>query len=311
LEPAGEGHDVRHEGEGKTWTSFWSSTQDGLKLHARDYGHAAGLRLPVVCLPGLSRTSADFHELAVFLSTHAARPRRVLSLDYRGRGRSDYDRNPANYDIRIEAQDTLDVLAAAGIPEAVLIGTSRGGLIAMAISAMRPTVLKGVVLNDIGPVIEGQGLARIKAYVGKLPQPATLDEGVAILRRVSGGQFTRLTDSEWRTFAERTWKETNGRLAPDYDTALMQGLAALDIEKPLPNLWPYFEGLANVPVLAIRGGTSDMLSDDTLKAMGERLPDCQTFTVVGEGHAPLLSDPPTMQRIASLVLKAEDRPHAG
>jgi pimeloyl-ACP methyl ester carboxylesterase len=295
---------MRNEGEGTLWRSFWSTTQDGLKLHARDYGSRVSHALPVVCLPGLSRTCADFHEVATHLS---AAGRRVLSLDYRGRGRSDYDTNAANYDIRIEAQDTLDVLAAAGVHECVVIGTSRGGLIAMAISAMRPAPMRGVVLNDIGPVIEGQGLARIKAYVGKLPSPATLDEAVLVLKKVAGSQFTRLLDSEWRIFAERTYKEANGRLVPDYDSALMKGLSAIDIEKPLPDIWPYFNGLANVPMLAIRGENSDMLSQKTLEAMAASRPDCATLVVVGEGHAPLLGDTPTMQRIAAFVTHCENR----
>jgi pimeloyl-ACP methyl ester carboxylesterase len=301
---------MRNEGEGTLWRPFWSTTNDGLKLHARDYGDRTWDALPVVCLPGLSRTAADFHELATHLSRDAAIRRRVLSLDYRGRGRSDYDTNHANYDIRIEAQDTLDVLTAAGVHAAVIVGTSRGGLISMALSAMRPALLRGVVLNDIGPVIEGQGLARIKAYVGKLPSPATLDEAVLVLKRVAGSQFTRLVEEEWRLFAERTYKESGGRLVPDYDSALMKGLAAIDIEKPLPDIWPYFNGLANVPMLAIRGENSDMLSQATLEAMAASRPDCATLVVVGQGHAPLLGDTPTMRRIEAFADHCERTPPA-
>jgi pimeloyl-ACP methyl ester carboxylesterase len=297
----------RNAGEGTLWRSFWSTSHDGLRLHARDYGSRAATALPVVCLPGLTRTAADFHEVATHLTTgHDGR--RVLALDYRGRGRSDRDPNPDNYDIRIEAQDTLDVLTAAGIHACVVIGTSRGGLIAMAISATRPALLKGAVLNDIGPRIEGKGLARIKAYVGKLPAPANMDEAVLILKRVAGSHFTRLVDSEWLTYAARTYREENGRLTPDYDIQLMKGLAAIDIEKPLPDLWPYFNGLANVPVLALRGANSDMLSQETLDAMCAGHPDCKGLVVIGEGHAPLLGDLPTMNRISEFVLHCETRP---
>jgi pimeloyl-ACP methyl ester carboxylesterase len=129
-----------------------------------------------VCLPGLARNSADFHDVALALSRDERRPRRVLSLDYRGRGRSEYDRNWRNYDLKVELDDVLQVLTAAGIHEAAVIGASRGGLIAMALAAARPTLLRGVVLNDIGPVIEGKGLARIRAYVGKLPSPRDYGE---------------------------------------------------------------------------------------------------------------------------------------
>jgi pimeloyl-ACP methyl ester carboxylesterase len=305
----------RHAGEGTLWTSLWSTSREGLRLHARDYGPRESAGLPVVCLPGLTRGGADFHELASHLSARPGPGRRVLALDYRGRGRSDYDPVPANYDIRIEAQDTLDVLTAAGVHQAVVVGTSRGGLIAMAIAAMRPALLRGVVLNDIGPVIEGKGLARIKAYVGKLPTPADLDEAVLVLKKVAGSQFTRLVEEEWRLYAARTYRQADGRLVPDYDIQLMQGLAAIDIEKPLPDLWPYFNGLAGVPVLALRGENSDMLSDATLRQMIAGHPDCAGLVVVGEGHAPLLGDRPTLERITAFVTHCESRrpappPHA-
>jgi pimeloyl-ACP methyl ester carboxylesterase len=130
----------------------------------------AGCGLPVVCLPGLSRHSADFHELALALASDDDHPRRVLALDYRGRGRSDRDPNWRNYDVRVELNDVLQVLAATGVEQAVFVGTSRGGLITMALSAAQPAMIRAAVLNDIGPVIEGRGLARIRGYVGKLPR---------------------------------------------------------------------------------------------------------------------------------------------
>ncbi|MGL4636095.1 MAG: alpha/beta fold hydrolase [Beijerinckiaceae bacterium] len=294
-------------GEGEHWNSFWSTSQDGLKLHARLYGAEHTNRLPVVCLAGLTRSSADFHEIAVSLATHRTRPRQVLSLDYRGRGRSDYDSNHANYDIPVELQDVQDVLTAAGIHEAIFIGTSRGGLIAMAMSAVRPGCIKGVVLNDIGPVIDGKGLARIKSYVGKLPQPKNYAEAVQILKRVASQHFTRLSDAEWEVFARRSFKETDRGLVPDYDINLMKSLLAYDLEKPLPTIWPLFEGLKNVPVLSIRGEHSDLFSAETQSEMQKRHPQCDIYTVVGEGHAPLLGDRPTMQKISTFVTMAEDR----
>ncbi len=155
------------------YADLFVSAFDGLKLYARDYGSRHAPALPVVCLPGLARNSADFHDLALALSRDERRPRRVLSLDYRGRGRSDYDRNWRNYDLKVELDDVLQVLTVAGIHEAAVIGASRGGLIAMALAAERPALLRGVVLNDIGPVIEGKGLARIRGYVGSCPRLAT------------------------------------------------------------------------------------------------------------------------------------------
>ena len=293
---------ILQEGEGTLWESFWSTSQDGLKLHTRVYGSEHSSQLPVVCLAGLARTSADFHEIATHLSTHKSKPRQVLALDYRGRGRSDYDSNPAHYDPRIEMQDVQDVLTAVGVHEAVFIGTSRGGLITMGLSAARPGCIKGAVLNDIGPVIEGKGLARIKSYVGKLPKPRDYTEAVQILKRIASQHFTRLSDAEWDIFARNTFKEGAHGLVPDYDPALTKALEDYDLEKPLPVLWSLFEGLKGVPILSIRGEHSDILSVETQAEMARRHASCENYVVVGEGHAPLLGDKATIQKIASFVL---------
>jgi pimeloyl-ACP methyl ester carboxylesterase len=294
------------EGEGLLWESFWCRSQDGLKLHNRLYGAPSHAHLPVICLPGLARTSADFHEIATALSAHKSRPRLVVAMDYRGRGRSDYDPKPSNYDIRVELQDVQDVMTAAGVEHAIFIGTSRGGIITMGLSAVRPSCIKGAVLNDIGGVIEGKGLARIKGYVGKLPQPRDHAEAVQILKRVASQHFTRLSEDQWLTFAKRTFKVGKGGLVPDYDPMLMKSLEEYDLEKPLPVLWQYFEGLKGVPVLSIRGENSDLFSETTQAEMTRRHPGCEPYVVVGEGHAPLLSDRSTMQKIISFVHAVED-----
>ncbi|HEY7383233.1 MAG TPA: alpha/beta hydrolase [Beijerinckiaceae bacterium] len=282
------------------------SAGDGLRLYARVYGPRAADTVPVVCLPGLARTSADFHDLALALASDQRRPRRVLAVDYRGRGRSEYDRNWRNYDIRVELDDLLQVLTVAAVGEAVFIGTSRGGLITLALSAARPTLLRGVVLNDVGPVIEGKGLARIRGYVGKLPAPRDYTEGGEILKRISNAQFPRATDEDWEILARATWREAKGRLVPDYDVALQKTLEHVDFETPLPPLWHLFAGLAHVPVLAIRGANSDLLSAETLEAMARAHPDLETVTVADQGHVPALRGRDMIQRIKRFVLKVED-----
>ncbi|MGO4665586.1 alpha/beta fold hydrolase [Bosea sp. 2RAB26] len=287
--------------------SFFISARDGLKLHARDYGPLASHALPVVCLPGLARTAADFHELAMALAGDEAKPRRVLALDYRGRGRSAYDRNWANYDIRVELDDMMQLLTAAGIEAAVFVGTSRGGLLTMALAAARPTMIKGVVLNDVGPVIDARGLLRIRGYVGKLPSPRSFVEGAEILKRLSDQQFPAFGEREWEIMARRTWTERDGHLVTDYDPNLMKILEELDLEAPLPVLWTYFAGLNAVPILAIRGANSDLLSEETLREMGERHPDCEIFVAPGQGHAPLLGSKDMVRRIGKLIGKAEKR----
>jgi pimeloyl-ACP methyl ester carboxylesterase len=283
------------------------SAADGLRLYARDYGPASGDGLPVVCLPGLARTSEDFHELAEALSRDASRPRRVLALDYRGRGRSEWDKDWRNYDVRVELNDTLQVLIAAGIDKAVFVGTSRGGLITMALSAVRPTLLRGAVLNDVGPVIEGKGLVRIRGYVGKLPQPATMREAGQILKQMSDAQFPHLSERQWEKLARGTWREEDGRLLLNYDPNLMKTLEAIDLEAPLPALWPLFEGLAPVPVLAIRGGNSDLLSRETLRLMQEKHPRLKAITVPEQGHAPAFEGD-LIEAVERLIADAERNP---
>lgn len=288
------------------YADFFVSAADGLKLYARDYGARVAQALPVVCLPGLARTSADFHDLALALSQDEKRSRRVLALDYRGRGRSDYDRDWRNYDLKVELDDVLQVLTVAGIGEAVVIGTSRGGLIAMALAAARPALLRGVLLNDIGPVIEGHGLARIRGYVGKLPTPRTYAEGGEVLRSLFNAQFPRSSSDDWQSLARTTWKEANGRLVPDYDPALRKVLEAGDLEKPVPPLWFLFAGLKGVPVMVLRGANSDLLSAQTLEAMAAAHPDLEAITVPDQGHVPALRGHDMIQRITRFVIKAEE-----
>lgn len=287
-----------------SYRDFFVSASDGLRLYARDYGTGDGAALPVVCLPGLARNSQDFHALAEALSLDAANPRRVLTLDYRGRGRSEWDSNWRNYDIGIEVNDTLQVLIAAGIDRAVFVGTSRGGLITMALGATRPTLLAGVVLNDVGPVIEPKGLIRIRNYVGKLPMPATMEEGAQILKHLSDSQFPGYSQEQWESMARGTWHERNGRPVLSYDPNLMKPLEALDLEMPMPDLWPLFEGLRPFPTLVLRGERSDLLTAETVAQMQERHPRLRTLTVPGQGHAPALTGD-AIVAIRALIADAE------
>jgi len=285
--------------------NLFVSASDGLRLFARDYGPAeGGGALPVVCLPGLARNSEDFHDLAHALSTDANHPRRVLALDYRGRGRSEWASDWHQYNLGTERDDILQVLSVAGIEKAVFIGTSRGGLHIMALSAMKPALVAGAVLNDVGPVIEAGGLMRIRDYVGRLPTPATLQEGAQILEQRSGAQFPAFGPQQWEAMARGTWHEESGRLALSSDPNLMKTLEVLDLEKPLPDLWNLFEHMLPVPVLVIRGENSDLVSQSTLAAMQECHPRLTTLTVPGQGHAPLL-DGAILPSIKDQILAAE------
>lgn len=282
-------------------SSIFISAADGLKLHARCHGLRSAAALPVLCLPGLARTAADFDPLAEALTGDGQQPRYVVALDYRGRGQSDYDRDPANYSIQTELADVLAVATALDCLPAVIVGTSRGGILAMMLAAVRPTAIAGCVLNDIGTVIEPKGLMRIKGYVGKLPQPSSFEDAAEILRRLFDHQFPRLTRDDWLASARRAFKHHNGQLVPAYDVRLAEMMDGVDFEKPMPPLWPQFDALGAVPVMVIRGANSDLLSAGTVDEMRARHPSLETLEVPDQGHAPLLAEPETIARIVDFV----------
>src|SRR5215472_12080171 len=248
------------------FASVFVTAQDGLALHVRRYGSGHACAHSIVCLPGLARTAADFHPLATALAADPAKPRLVLALDYRGHGQSQYDRNPKNYAIRVALADLSAVLAAFGITSAIFVGTSFGGVLAMMLAVLPPAAVAGVILNDIGSVIEPRGLMRIKSYVGKLPIARNFEEGAEILRWLFQAQFTKLAPQDWIAFAQRTWLEGHGTLVPSHDPKLARALQGFSLER-LPTLWDQFDALARIPLMVVRGANSDMLARPTLNKM--------------------------------------------
>lgn len=281
-----------------TYRSHFIAAPDGLKLHVRDYGDPLSSRVPVLCLAGLTRNAQDFGPLAEALS---ARGHRVIAPDYRGRGLSERDPDPARYDIPVELEDVFAVCAALDIGAAAIVGTSRGGLLAMAMGAAKPEFLRAAVLNDVGPILEVEGLRRIAAYVGKIKPPANWDEAIATIKTIQADAFPALDDADWQALAEGSFVEKNGALVSSYDPALMEGLAKLDLSKPLPPLWVYFDAIAHVPVLALRGENSPLLSQDTFEAMAARHPKFTPLLVKGQGHAPLLRDALSIDAITRFI----------
>jgi pimeloyl-ACP methyl ester carboxylesterase len=284
--------------------SIFVTAHDGLRLHVREYGTRFAPALPVVCLPGLARATADFDTLAPALA-NGRHARRVIAVDSRGRGQSGYDSNPANYNVAVELADVVTILTALEIGQAVFVGSSRGGILTMLLAVAHPGAIAGAVLHDIGPVIEPKGLARIKSYVGKLPQPRSYAEGAEIMRRLFGAQFPKLTAEQWLASAQRTWKLSDSRLMPTYDERLASTLADLDIEHPLPTMWNEFDALARVPILVIRGALSDILSAATVDAMRARHPGLETIEVPDQGHVPLLDSPDLIDSIIKFVERCD------
>jgi len=281
--------------------SIFVATQDGLRIHLREFGVSTTSGLPVLCLPGLTRTVADFESLALALAS----TRRVIAIDSRGRGQSDYDQNPENYNLAVELADIVSVLGALAIGPALFIGSSRGGILTMLLAAAHPVAVAGAILHDIGPVIEPAGLARIKGYVGKLPQPGSFAEGADILRREFQIQFPKLTDEQWLAAARRAWKVEHGVLAPTYDVRIAQSFAKADDGQPMPTLWKEFDALAHVPVLVIRGANSDILSVTTVATMRARHPGLELIEVADQGHVPLLEGAEVVSYIGRFVERCD------
>jgi pimeloyl-ACP methyl ester carboxylesterase len=266
------------------------ASQDDLRLYYREYGDDTGAT-PVLCLGGLTRNSRDFHDLALGLGVE----RRVLCPDYRGRGRSAYDPNWRNYHVRTYLDDIRHLLAVADVHRVAVIGTSLGGIVAMAMAAAYPTLLAGVVLNDVGPEIETAGLARIIEYIRvDRPQPDH-ERAIETIRAMLPSVEFR-DPSVWRKVVENTYRlGDDGMLHFDWDVAIVRLLIEGD-EAP-PDLWPLFRALKHVPVLALRGELSEILSEATFAAMARVKPDLLQLTVAGTGHTPTLGEPEVRQAI--------------
>lgn len=281
--------------------SLFVSARDGLRLHVRAFGPLDSDRTPVVCLPGLSRNSRDFLGLAGHFAKHKKAPRRVLAIDFRGRGLSGYDSDWTNYNVLTEAEDVMAVLAALNIEHAIFVGTSRGGLVTMILSAMRPGAICGAILNDIGPAIEGAGLIQIRLYLKQLPQPRDWNEAVETQKSVMAKSFPAFGEPEWAFEAHGRYRRIDDILRPDHDPALVKTLTRIDPGDRLPTLWPQFAGLRAVPTLLLRGENTTILSEKTADRMAALHPALSRVTIGGQGHAPMLHTEAPLSAIDSFV----------
>lgn len=274
----------------KGYREVYFKAEDGRRLYYRDYQGAPASATPVLCLPGLTRNSKDFADLATRLAPH----RRVICPDLRGRGKSEYDPDWHKYHTRVYSEDVVALLAAAEVPRVVIVGTSLGGILAMILAVTRPSALEGVILNDIGAEIEQRGLRHIASYVGKAPLFADWDQATRALRTFAEPAYPGLDDEAWAKMARCLYREDEGGIRPDYDPAIAKAFEA-DGEKG--NLWPYFEALGAIPTLLIRGKLSTLLSAKTAAKMQGLKPDLEVVTVPGRGHVPLLSEPECTEAI--------------
>jgi pimeloyl-ACP methyl ester carboxylesterase len=269
------------------------SAWDGLPLHVREW-HGGDSLPPIVCLPGLVRTGGDFESLAPAIM----QDRRIVTLDYAGRGDSGRARDVARYAPEPCVRDVMDVCAALHIHHAVVIGTSFGGLVAMGLAAARPGLVRAVTLNDIGPDIGSEGADFVRDFVGDDPALESLEACVAMLRRTLPPMSLE-TDTAWRRMAELTYQPgPDGRFHPVWDTRIAQLL-----HRPPPDLWPLFGGLSGVPVLLINGAVSNILLPATVKRMQAVHPDITVVTLPGIGHAPILTEPPALAAIRTFLAR--------
>ena len=270
-------------------------SDDGLVLFYRDYAPDRP-GTPVLCLPGLTRNSRDFEDLA----PHLCVTRRVLAPDLRGRGLSAHDPDWRHYHPATYVSDVFTLLDHAGIGRVIVVGTSLGGIVAMRMAVRAPARLAGIVLNDIGPEIAPAGLARISAYTGRLPPVRSWEEAVAQTREIYGDWWPGLADERWRRMARRAYREgEDGVPRLDIDPAI--GAALREAGPQSGDPWAVFDALRDLPTLVLRGACSDVLSEETLAEMRKRKPDLIAVTVADRGHVPLLDEPEALDAIDQFV----------
>lgn len=268
------------------------TTTDGLRLFYEDEGTGQ----PLLCLTGLTRCSRDFE----FLRPHVT-DLRLIRLDYRGRGQSDYDPDYRNYNVLREAHDAIELLDHLALDRVSVLGTSRGGMIAMALAASHPDRLAGVILNDVGPVIEPAGIARIMDYVGKKPVSKTHDQAALALKQAMEPQFPGVPLSVWRKQAEIQYATTDQGLALRYDDGLHKALLDQAATGAIPDLWLFFEALRDIPTAVLRGANSDILGAGTVAEMHRRHPGLISAEVPDRGHVPFLDEPQSLDLIRRIL----------
>jgi len=278
------------------FTSRFYTSPDGLKLHYRDYPGPPAAPFAVLCIPGLTRNARDFEDLA----PHLASRYRVLCADLRGRGLSEYAKDPSTYVPQVYVRDMAALMKSAGLAQVALIGTSLGGIISMIMAGVMPARLLGVALNDIGPELDPAGLQRIAGYLGKSKPIKSWDDAAAAIQALDRIIYPHYQQADWLRVARRRFIELpeEASFRPDYD---------LNISKPFAgsssavNLWPFFLTLRRMPCLAIRGETSDLLSPAVFARMKQEVPNLQQVVVPHHGHAPYLDEPAAITAIDTFL----------
>ena len=283
------------------WTDrFWNSA-DGVKLHYRDHDGDRD-RPPILCIPGLTRNARDFEPVA----NRFAGEWRVISIDLRGRGGSAFDPEPANYKPMVYVADILKLLDQLGIADAVFVGTSLGGICTMVLALGDRERIAGALLNDIGPVVDQAGIARIADYVGK---PVTFSGWGDVIDRTAARAHDVYPDydrSDWERFVRRMAIEENGQVRFDYDMRIADNFESAT---SAPDVWPLYKALDGRPVTILRGELSDLLSAEIASQMATAIDDVELVTVPRVGHAPSFDEPESiaaLERLLDRVMRAQE-----
>ena len=279
----------------RAFEDFYFQVPDGLRLHYRDYPGASD-RPPLLCLHGLTRNARDFEHFAERYSPQF----RVLVLEFRGRGLSDYDPQPSRYTPLTYCADVQHFLDHVGAPHAIFVGTSLGGLVTMSMAVLGPQRIAASILNDVGPELGQGGLDRIQAYVGRGERFKSWEEAAASIAGNQASAFPNYGDEDWLAAARRNCREDSGEILFDYDVAIA---AAFQNAGPTPkiDMWPLFHALAAKPLLVVRGALSKLLSASTARKMREAAPDACFVEVPDVGHAPMLDEPEAVAAIDSFL----------
>lgn len=265
------------------------TTSDGLSLYYEDEGDG----LPILCLAGLTRTTRDFD----YVTPHLA-GNRLIKLDYRGRGKSDWA-DPSTYVVPVEVRDVMELMAHLGLAQTAILGTSRGGINAMGLAAAAPDAVLGAALNDVGPVIEKAGLEPIVTLLGRNSTARTHEEVAAAMEAMSPG-FANMPEGRWLAEARLHFKDTGDGLEITYDPKLRDAVLPV-FDAPAPDLWPYFDALAGKPLAVIWGANSDLLIESTVKEMQARRPDLLLARVPDRAHIPFLDEPESRAALTAWV----------
>ncbi len=280
------------------WRDVFFTSQDRLKLFARDYGPQDSKLAPVLCLAGLTRNSRDFQKVA----SRLAKCRRVIVPDYRGRGLSEYAKDWQTYQPHVEMADAILLLDQLGIEKFAVLGTSRGGLISMVMGQTIRQRLLGVVLNDIGPKLEDEGLLRIAESINERKEIVSWQSLVDGLKKYSIG-FSGLSKEDWLAFAHNLYRERHGKIEADFDYNLTKTFPSVELIRAgkIPEAWDLFETLKDLPLAVIRGENSDLLSIETVEKMKKAHPGLITATVPNRAHVPFLDEPEAIEAIDSVL----------